>query len=246
MKTIAIDASRAAEAQKTGVGWYCHHLLANLKDVIPHDQRVILYSDQSLPEELRPWPANWEERVLKRYGPLWSQLVLANAVLRDQPDALFVPAHVIPFGLTLTPRRRRPKLITTIHDVVFKQSPESYSVRERWYADHATRLAARHADRIIVPTHAVARDLERYYGCNQERIAVIHHGVSTSVISAPEAHPPLAETVQVNGVEKSPSVLPGDLSASLRSARDDEKVILYVGRLESKKNFARMIESFSI
>ena len=257
---LAIDASRATEERKTDVGWFCYHLLAHLKDVIPLDQRVILYSDQPLPDALTPWPGHWEERILRwppkapsslftlhsslPRWPMWSQLVLANAVLRDQPDALFVPAHVIPFGLTLAPRSRRPKLITTIHDVVFKQFPETYTWRERLYADHATKLAVRHADRIIVPTEAVKRDLERWYRCDPEKVAVIHHGVTTPVISAPKAHPPLAETE--HEVEKSPSGLSGDLSAPLRYARDDEKIILYVGRLEHKKNVVRMIQSFEL
>ncbi|MDO8621786.1 MAG: glycosyltransferase family 1 protein [bacterium] len=255
---LAIDASRAAEEQKTGVGWYCYHLLANLKDVIPPDQRVILYSDQPLPVALRPWPERWEEQVLRwppafvfspsrrsacggsavggegvGRWPLWSQLRLAGQVLRDRPDVLFIPAHVIPFALTSVPRTRRPRLVTTIHDVVFKQFPESYSWRERWYADHATRLAVCHADRIIVPTEAVKHDLERFYGCGPEKVTVIHHGVTLPVIST-----------EPKRAEKSPSRLPGDLSTPLRSARDDGTMLLYVGRLEHKKNVIRIVEAF--
>jgi len=232
---LAVDASRAAEARKTGVGWYCFSLLEYLKEIIPHDVRVMLYTDQPLPVQLRPWPERWEERELKRRGPMWSQLVLASAVLRDRPDVLFVPAHVIPLALTLVPRARRPRLVTTIHDVVFKEFPETYALRERWYADHATRLAMRHANRIIVPTEAVKRDLKRYYGCNKERIEVIHHGVAPHVMSTAPRR-----------AEKSSSGLSGDLATSLRSARDDEKMILYVGRLEYKKNVARMVEAFSL
>ena len=156
MRTVAIDASRAASEQKTGVGWYCYHLLAHLKEVIPHDVRVVLYSDQRLPEALRPWPAHWEERVLRwpprisnprlqtsgvRW-PLWSQVRLTWQAVRDRPDVLFVPAHVIPEMLAW--RRRwsvRTKLVTVVHDVAFQEFPEVYSSRERWYADHATLLA---------------------------------------------------------------------------------------------------------
>lgn len=227
---VAIDASRAASVQKTGVGWYCHHLLQHLKDVIPDDVGVVLYSDQPLPEELRPWPQNWQERVLKRRGPMWSQLVLANAALRDRPDVLFIPAHVIPFGLTFAPRSKRPTLITTIHDVVFKQFPDSYSTRERWYADHATQLAVRHADRIIVPTEAVKRDLERYYGCGLEKMVVVHHGVAIPVF--PE------RAARVEGQR-------GDGLRQAQAITEAAPLLLYVGRLERKKNVARMVEAFS-
>lgn len=266
---VAIDASRAAETQKTGVGWYCHHLLRHLKDVIPDDVGVVLYSDRPLPKELHPWPEQWEEKVLRwpptpshspshlegekvgeRSWPMWSQVRLVAQVLRDRPDVLFVPAHVIPFTLALAPQGKRPRLVTTIHDVVFKQFPDSYSTRERWYADHATRLAVRRAERIIVPTEAVRWDLERYYGCASERVTVIHHGVTPLVIST--------EANEVSGVEKSHKFVPrGQRAGSLppsheategrgAAARDDEgRFVLYVGRLERKKNVARMVEAFS-
>ncbi|MBI4142643.1 glycosyltransferase family 4 protein [Candidatus Uhrbacteria bacterium] len=260
MFTIAIDASRAAGEQKTGVGWYAYHLLAHLKDVIPDDVGVVLYSDRPLPAELRPWPQNWEERVLpwppsradsrqpiadSSRWPMWSQLRLAWQGLRDRPDILFIPAHVIPKMLTrrkwyLVPWPKRylvpfPRLVTTIHDIAFKEFPDAYARRERWYADHATRLAVRHADRIIVPTYAVARDLERWYGCDPGKIAVIHHGITPLVIST--------ERVARASGEISDR-LPGDLSDSLRPTRDDERLMLYVGRLEHKKNVVRMIEAF--
>lgn len=233
---LAIDASRAAEPQKTGVGWYCHHLLANLKDVIPHDVRVILYTDQPLPAELRPWPAHWKERVLKRRGPMWSQIVLANAVLRDRPDVFFVPAHVIPLVLALVPRARRPRPVTTIHDVVFKEFPESYALRERWYADHATRLAVRHADRIIVPTGAVKQDLERYYRCASERVTVIYHGVEHSNATNADSNTSNFELDHLPDLKH---------LNEIRSIRMfPERFILYMGRLERKKNVTRMVEAF--
>lgn len=281
---LAIDASRAAEPQKTGVGWYCHHLLQHLKDVIPHDVRVIVYSDQSLPEELRPWPENWEETVLRwpptpshspshwegeKVGdgrwPLWSQVRLATQVLHDRPDILFIPAHVIPkllvyrkrLQVSFSPSSRggalarrslavssgalgggwgeggrggaRLRLVTTIHDVVFKQFPESYPMRERWYANHATQLAVRHADRIIVPTEAVKRDLERWYRCASEKVVVVHHGVEHSNAPNTDSN---ASNSEHSDVIRSIRMFP-------------ERYILYVGRLERKKNVARMVEAFS-
>jgi glycosyltransferase involved in cell wall biosynthesis len=116
------------------------------------------------------------------------------------------------------------RLITTIHDVVFKQFPESYPFRERWYADHATRLAVRHADRIIVPTQAVKEDLERHYRCSSEKAVVIHHGVDSGQWTVDSAD------------HRAPSTVNCQLSTPY---------LLYVGRLERKKNVARMVEAFT-
>ncbi|MBI4433774.1 glycosyltransferase family 4 protein [Candidatus Uhrbacteria bacterium] len=219
---IAIDASRAAEAQKTGVGWYCVHLLRALQSVIPNDVRVSLYSDQSLPRELFPMPRHWDTQTLSWHGwrkrlPLWSQVRLSLHVLRDRPDVLFIPAHVIPDVLAWWRvwGRRPPRIVTTIHDVVFRSYPHTYTPRERWYADRATRGAVRVADRIIVPADAVRAEVIRYYGADPMRVVTIPHGVVV------RPHPlPTPET-------------PSD------------PFVLYVGRLEHKKNVARMVDAFS-
>lgn len=218
MTTIAIDASRAAGEEKTGVGWYSYYLLQHLKDVVPHDVRVLLYSDRPLPGELRPWPVRWEERVLAWRGSFWSQVRLAAQVLRDRPDVLFVPAHVIPeiiSWIRTLAGPAAPRLVTTIHDVDFRACPELYRSRSRWYLEHAARLAVRTADRIIVPTQHVACDLERWYG-RSDGVVVIPHGVdaqSTNISSGGDQHSPF---------------------------------VLFVGRLERKKNVLRMVRAFEL
>lgn len=222
---LAVDASRAATRNKTGIGWYAHHLLRAMRASRPDDVGVRLYSDVALPEALGPSGDQWAHVVLPwppvdlspypfRW-PLWSQVRLAERVVRDRPDVLFVPAHVIPFVLTLLPRAARPRLVTTIHDVAFRAFPETYSARERAYADHATRAAVRAADAIIVPTQVVADDLARVYGHARGTVAVIPHGVQ-----------------QTNDAHDTPS------------ATNDAPLVLYVGRLEHKKNVVRMVEAF--
>ncbi|MBI2483438.1 glycosyltransferase family 4 protein [Candidatus Uhrbacteria bacterium] len=227
---IAIDASRAAEPQKTGVGWYCVHLLRALQSVIPNDVRVRLYSDRPLPPELRQLPAHWEERTLawqvplpspgagwRKRLPLWSQIRFAIQVLRDRPEVVFIPAHVIPDLLAVyrTQCHTAPRIVTTVHDVAFRSHPHTYPARERWYADRATRLALRAADTVIVPTEAVREEVMRYYGAFAARIAVIPHGVVTR-----------------------------PLGGEQRCASRDP-FLLYVGRRERKKNVARMVDAFS-
>ncbi|MDO8424902.1 MAG: glycosyltransferase family 1 protein [bacterium] len=234
---IAIDASRAAGEQKTGIGWYTHHLLAHMRTTMPDGVGVRLYSDAVLPSSLGPITDRWEQTMLPwpplpaalrawfatvglpLRWPLWSQLRLAERVIRDASDVLFVPAHVIPFVLMMMPRVKRPQLVTTIHDVVFCTFPETYSMRERWYADHATRLAVRSGAHIIVPTQHVADELMRYYAADPAHITVIYHGVS-------HVPPPPAGRGGEGGWGMAPS-------------------ILYVGRLEHKKNVVRIVEAFT-
>ncbi|MFH1430088.1 MAG: glycosyltransferase family 1 protein [Candidatus Uhrbacteria bacterium] len=250
---LAIDVSRAGARGRTGIGWYTVHLVNALKDVIPDTVGVVLYSDRELPDDLLPLPDHWKVEVLPWPGvrgrskrdnpsdsqlstfnfqlskrwPLWSQVRLAWQVLRDRPDVLFIPAHVIPLALAWKRRLQNlfpisrlvggrggvgMRIVTTIHDVVFKDFPETYSPRERRYANFATGLALRCADSVIVPTRSVANDLARYYGTPRAQIVAIHHGVDSIYFSI--------------------------------GNRPVGKLLLYAGRIENKKNTERLVEAF--
>ena len=124
---FGIDASRANRVQKTGVEWYAWHLIQELKNIIPPDQEVVLYSSEPLIGELAKLPANWRSKVLA-WPPkfLWTHFRLGWEMIWHSPDALFVPAHVAPI---FSPRR----LAITIHDVAFRATPEAYSPQGKFY-----------------------------------------------------------------------------------------------------------------
>jgi len=82
----------------------------------------------------------------------------------------------------LAPARRSAPLVAVIHDLVPWTHPETITPRGvRW---HRRAIAAleRHADAVIVPSRAVAGDLERIYAF-ADRVHVVPHGVTTSVVS---------------------------------------------------------------
>lgn len=74
------------------------------------------------------------------------------------------------------PRFRGP-VVLTIHDLSTVLHPET---QERGRARHfarALRTRARLAERVIVPTHAVGREVCEHLGVRPERVRAIHHGV---------------------------------------------------------------------
>jgi glycosyltransferase involved in cell wall biosynthesis len=88
--------------------------------------------------------------------------------------------------LLLPPRRGRP-LVVTIHDTVPWTHPHTLTPRGvAWHRRMAAR-AAYTADRIVVPTHAVAAELARVLPAAAAKLTVVGEGVSAGLRPPPDA-----------------------------------------------------------
>ncbi|MBI5728340.1 MAG: glycosyltransferase family 4 protein [Candidatus Magasanikbacteria bacterium] len=219
MSVVGIDASRANHEQKTGVEWYAWQLIEELKKVIPPNVRVILYSDAPLVGALAHLPPNWHSRVLPwPPGRLWTQLRLSLEMLLKPPDVLFIPAHVYPF---IHPHRT----VMTVHDIAAYRHPQSYSWFERWYTLWSARQAVHRLARVIVPTVFTKQELLiAFHPEEANRIVVIPHGF----------HPAYGLAID-----------PERATAILRQYGISQPFLLSVGRLEYKKNTARIVAAFN-
>jgi glycosyltransferase involved in cell wall biosynthesis len=162
---LGIDASRASAAAMTGTEWYSREIIRAIADI---GERPPLRLYQREPAPLTS-AARVEHKVIRR-PRLWTHLGLGPEVHRDPPDALFVPAHVLPLG-------HPAASVVTIHDLGYLAERDSHTTRRRLVLEATTRWSARRAARIIVPSSATARDLEKHYGIDPARIDVIHHGI---------------------------------------------------------------------
>ena len=192
--------------QKTGVEVVSDALLKKLVN-----PGVTFYTPQQI-----PWLPKNAQQVIARKR-FWTIIGLSLAMLRDKPDALFVPVHTLPF---FCPK----KTVRAIHDVSFLREPQAYSLRERTYMRFDLWRAKRICTSVIVPTEAVKRDLVELLHWPAEKIVVTGWGVPESV-----------------------SRHPGDLSGHLPERRDPVlPSILFIGRIEEKKNVANIIRAFGI
>ena len=86
----------------------------------------------------------------------------------------------------LAPPRRRAPLVVTVHDAVPWTHPGTLTARGVAWHRTAIGSAARHADRIVVPTAAVAAELaEHVPGLRPERVAVVGEGVTEALRDLP-------------------------------------------------------------
>ena len=216
---IGIDASRYGVAEATGVESYSRHIIDNVLLQISSDDEVVLYTRKKL--ELKNIKA--DERIKQkviRSKRLWTLLGLSREIKREKPDVLFVPSHTFPMVL---PERS----VITIHDVAFRSLRKSYSFFQYHYLNWSTKFAVKKATKIIVPSQATKKDLIHFFKCPEEKIVVIPHGFSPPEIS------PLHK--KKNGEVKIPEYFGID---------DRTSYVLFVGRLESKKNLINLVRAF--
>ncbi|MBI4599386.1 glycosyltransferase family 4 protein [Candidatus Uhrbacteria bacterium] len=213
---IGIDASRAGKKERTGTEWYSYHLL-NAMSGLPCENAFRLYVKDALPFAL---PHHWQERRLGwPFDFLWTQAGLSLEMLVHPPDVLFVPSHAIPL---IHPHRT----VTTIHDIGFCESPKYRSRHERRYLEWSTRYALSHCSRIITVSEFTKQELVRVYAADPSNIVVVHHGVDTDYWS------------RTPGQEERTRVL--------RAYAIDKPYLLFVGRIDGRKNIETLVRAFEL
>ncbi|NIA02483.1 MAG: glycosyltransferase [Nitrospirae bacterium] len=152
---------------------------------------------------------------------LWTLRTLSKEMKVNPPDVLFVPSHVLPLNLP-------KKSVIMIHDVAFKYLRKSYSFSQYHYLNWSTKFAVKNATKIIVPSEATGKDLVKFFKCPKEKIEVVYHGFTAPEVSDKE----------IDKVMKNSKVF------KHFEITKDSPYILFVGRLESKKNLVRLVEAF--
>jgi glycosyltransferase involved in cell wall biosynthesis len=249
---IGIDASRANKVKKTGTEWYLYHLIQELKKITPQyrDAGFILYSTESLRGDLSILPPNWESRVLswplKRF---WTQIRLSWEMWRRPPDILFVPAHTIPI---IHPKR----VINTCHDLGFLGFSKAYGFFEKLHHKWALNFAIKNTEKIIAVSEFTKNELIKNTKIKPEKVTVIYNSYNS------EHYKPISDKSAVRKVlEKYISDFPpckrgirGDFleqtnpspTIPLQDGESCSPYLLYIGRLEAKKNTLGLVRAFSI
>lgn len=119
----------------------------------------------------------------------------------------------------LIPWSAPKKSISIIHDLAYKHFPEAYSAKQRLEQTQGLKNAANRAERIICVSESVKKDLVKYWPKTKDKIKVIPLGFDSKTF-----HP----------FEK-----PRDLLHF-------GQYILYTGRIETRKNTARLVSAFNI
>lgn len=160
-------------------------------------------------------PQGWAWRVLPWRVKGWTHVRLSWELWRNSPDVFWNPTHEVPLCTG------RATVVSTVHDLAFKRFPGSYDRKNARRQAWAIRQAVRRSARMLAISATTKRDLEELYGVASARIAVTPLGVDAAALRAP-----LQEDVL-----RTYNLTPG-------------RYVLYVGRLEGKKNVATLVRGY--
>lgn len=183
----------------------------------------------------------------------------SSAKFRDQVSensVLFVPAHVLPLYCGMP-------AVVTIHGLEFEHYPDHYPLWHRLYLKLMTRLSCIRAEKIIAVSEVTKEDLMRFYDVLEDKIEVIHHGVETPKergMKNTELTRNRKDTEQTRNrtntkvkdssdTRRYPQInVGGNLRPSVLFEYNllGYDYILYLGRVETKKNILNMIEAFEM
>lgn len=250
---IGIDASRAFGDQRTGIEEYSYQVVKGLVSKIrselvlyvrPGDQLKI---DFELPDNVRV-----EELSLMKG---WTQLALSFQLLIDRIEILFVPAHTVPL---IHPK----KTIVTIHGLEYEHCPESYSWSSRFFHRFFIKKSCRWAMSLVAVSEKTKNDLVSLYNVPKQKIRVVYNGflnekseeiTGSNGFSKRKIGVKENQNLKINWTDfrraKNHSNLKGSFFSSPvhgLNLDQSERFLLFIGRLEERKNVRGIIRAFEI
>src|SRR3954466_12517572 len=213
---IAFDGT-ALRPGRTGVGYYSEHLLHQLARTAIHDELIVV-SNRSI-DTTSPLPSRVRAAPPARRVPrlVWMQ-TLAVTALRQ------VEADVVHFTNGMLPVMSPVPTVVTIHDMSLRLYPRYHPPRRVILNRPLVDLAARRADAIITPSESAKHDIVRLYNLDPDRVHVVYEAAAPSFTRVRDAAV-LERVRQRYGL--------------------GERIILYVGTIEPRKNLPTLIDAFA-
>jgi len=109
--------------------------------------------------------------------------------------------------------------VVTIHGLEYEYYPKMYPLKHLKYLRWSTKYALKNARKIIAVSENTKKDLINLYNADPDKIKVIYHGVAN-------------QNLNLNNSDSQISI--------------SEPFILYIGRIELKKNIIGILEAYKI
>ena len=222
---IGIDASRLSGTVQTGTERYSREVIQALIQIAPqHRFRLYARNERVSSELMRGDQSQCEAQVRPiRRRRLWTHTGLGIEIMRRPPDALFIPAHVLPITLALPGQSGQTRVVVTLHDIGYRHFPAAHPWQQRVYLDWSARFAAQRASCIVADSEATRQDIHRFYRAPLARIRVAYPGATTL-----------------------PKITEEERQAAQRRFGLDagQTFALHVGTLQPRKNLRRLVRAW--
>lgn len=222
---IGVDASKAVEGQRTGLGNTIYPILLELQKIDTKNQ-YYLYTNAPLPKELLS--DNFIEKLIPSFK-FWHSIKLPLTLKADKPDAFLAFTNPMP---AYAPKNT----FVLLHDFASKFFPECYSPLERREQDRAVKLAIRKASKILVTSEANKADLKKFYDPDMSKVFVTPLGFNDQLDEDTESVPEVANLsapyfLSVGRIEKRKNTLNTVLAfAKFKEATKSSAKLVLVGK----------------
>ncbi len=178
--------------------------------------QVILYCNPAI--NIRPdFELPKNWRIKNLRAPIfWTQARLSLEMIFHPVDTLFIPAHTVPL---IHPKNT----VVTIHGLEYEFCLEAYSPWQRFYMRFVIKNSCRWAKRVIAVSENTKKDLTKLYKVAAGKVEVIYEGI---------------------GNDNLQSITPG--LQKMFNGSIFKSYLLFIGRLEERKNICGIIEAFEI
>ncbi len=248
--TIGINAAAAVKQPRTGVEEYAYQLIKHLT-MLPEarEHRFLLYVPSGISKNnITPsfLKEGWGGFKKKELNPSQPPLKKGGEAFFDFPlppnFEIKVLRWPLPFFWTQVRLawemfRRPPEAlfipvhilpfgapknsVVALHGLEYEYFPRYYSLWRRLYLRWSTARALKRARRIIAVSESTKRDLVKLYSARVEKIEVVHHGVDNEIFNF-------------------------QFSIFKEKLRIEKPYLLYLGRIETKKNIQGILEAYKI
>jgi glycosyltransferase involved in cell wall biosynthesis len=204
-------------SQKGGNETYYRELIRELAEIRSVHNFLLYYTH---PETGRQFPAN-DHFTLKRLSPAHPLLripfVIPRRASTDRLD-LYHAQFIVPPLL-------KCKTVTSIFDIAYERVPDLFHVAQRAWLKLLVPWSAKRADHILTLSEHSKKDIVEAYGIAEDKITVTHLAASDAFVphNKEKSRERLAQRYGIEG-----------------------KFILYLGRLQARKNLARLVEAYAL
>jgi len=228
---IGIDYT-AAVRQGAGIGRYTRELVRALAELDRgHDYVLFAATGGQRPADTS-WPPNFQTRSVplsdralailwhRLQLPLWVELATGRVDIFHSPDFVLPPVR-----RACLEHSRRAKTLVTVHDLSFIRYPQCADANLRAYLNKVVPRSVHRADLVLADSQSTKDDLVELLGVEPAKIEVVYPGVE-------ERFRPIEDQALLREASKRYSLPP--------------RFILGLGTLQPRKNFARLIEAYSL
>jgi len=218
---IGINATAAIKQPRMGVEEYCYHLIRHLT-MLPEarEHRFLLY----LPPIAL---AKGDLSIFDFPLPENFEIKILNwflpmwTQLRLASEILVHKPDILFIPVHILPKIHPENSVVTIHGLEYEYFPEYYPLWFRNYLRLSTKYAIRHARKIIAVSENTKRDLVKLYYADESKVEVVHHGTEFKTQNA-------------------------KLKTITQNLKPEKPYLLYIGRVELKKNILGILDAYKI